>query len=276
MEIFSTIGGNKMNLLKRIITALFYIPLLLFIYYVGGNLLFFFLGILCCLGTYEMFKMNKEQKSVYLLIVNIILSLCLFYCFIISPPWTIAVLFLSLLLNSGYVIFMNQIQGAGNWIARSLFSIFYTACGFAMVYKLSETNLFLLLPLIAIMIWILDSAAFFVGMRLGKHRGVFLCSPKKSLEGFLAGIIAILICSIALSYIFPDDYNYSHLIIFTIGIGIFGQFGDLLESILKREMNVKDSSNTLPGHGGILDRFDSLIIAAPVVYFLLELINQCR
>ncbi len=121
------------------------------------------------------------------------------------------------------------------------------------------------------MIWITDSAAYFVGRAIGKHKGIFKASPNKSLEGFLAGTFF----SFVGSYFMMKFMGLSlpQAIAVAISGGIFGQMGDLFESILKRDAGVKDSSNVLPGHGGILDRFDSLLLAAPVFYVILYFIN---
>jgi phosphatidate cytidylyltransferase len=108
-------------------------------------------------------------------------------------------------------------------------------------------------------------------MSVGKHRNIFAASPKKSIEGFISGFVAAFIAAYLLGILF--GYTNVQIIAMAVAAGIFGQFGDLFESILKRDAGVKDSSNLLPGHGGILDRFDSLLIAAPVLYLLLDLIK---
>jgi phosphatidate cytidylyltransferase len=120
-------------------------------------------------------------------------------------------------------------------------------------------------------IWVTDSAAYFLGMSFGKHRNIFAASPQKSIEGFISGIIAAFITAFLLGMLF--GYTNVQIIAMAVAAGIFGQFGDLFESILKRDAGVKDSSNLLPGHGGILDRFDSLLFAAPVLYLLLSLLK---
>jgi phosphatidate cytidylyltransferase len=137
------------------------------------------------------------------------------------------------------------------------------------MYRLSELPLPYLVPLLAGLVWLCDTGAYFIGMKFGKHRGFFKCSPNKSIEGFWAGLIVVLIGSIVFQRFFQEIYHIKHIIMLTLAVGIFGQVGDLIESIIKRDLNVKDSSHLLPGHGGVLDRFDSLLIAAPVLYILL-------
>lgn len=105
-------------------------------------------------------------------------------------------------------------------------------------------------------------------MLIGKHRNIFAVSPKKSLEGFLAGILFAFIGAYVLYLCFRGVVDLKLLYLGAVAAGLFGQFGDLAESLLKRDIGVKDSSNIIPGHGGMLDRFDSFIVAAPVFYAL--------
>ncbi|HNU97951.1 MAG TPA: phosphatidate cytidylyltransferase, partial [Candidatus Syntrophosphaera thermopropionivorans] len=110
-----------------------------------------------------------------------------------------------------------------------------------------------------------DSVAYFIGMKWGRHRGIFPISPKKSIEGFIAGIIAPFIIMIIL-YFIGIIKSYQDLILVAVAAGIFGQLGDLVESMIKRFCGVKDSSKLIPGHGGILDRFDSILLAGSFLY----------
>ncbi len=122
-----------------------------------------------------------------------------------------------------------------------------------------------------ILLWTNDTFAYLTGMMFGKHRLFERISPKKSWEGFFGGLI----CTIALSMLliaklFPI-LPYEHWAAVAGIIVVFGVFGDLFESLLKRNLRIKDSGHFLPGHGGILDRFDSVLLAAPMVFFYLEL-----
>ena len=120
-------------------------------------------------------------------------------------------------------------------------------------------------------VWICDSAAFGFGMKWGKKKILPRISPKKSIVGSVAGFISSLIFFLSLSYFnYPSaDFTLQDVIIFSIITGIFGQLGDFVESMFKRDIGVKDSGTFLLGHGGVLDRFDSLILAAPLTYFYL-------
>ena len=258
-----------MELLKRCIIAVIFIPLLLWVYYVGGIVLSTLLGVLCVMSAFELKKLF-ENKDIKLLSFNVVSSLAVFYAIIYDSSYLVPILFLTLVLNGIKDVFLSKMEGASSRLACSLLLILYPAIGFGYLYKISEVS-DILLPVIAVLIWLTDSFAYFIGMTLGKHRGFFKCSPKKSVEGFIAGIITSLIGSI-IAYVIFDDINSFKVVAFlSVSVGVFGQFGDLFESIIKRDIGVKDSSNLIPGHGGILDRFDSLLISAPVFYLLLML-----
>ena len=122
------------------------------------------------------------------------------------------------------------------------------------------------------MIWICDSAAYYVGSAIGKHKLYPRISPNKSWEGAIAGFVFAVLTAIAAKYLLLDYLNVSEAIVLGVIVGIGGQLGDLFESMLKRDAGVKDSSNLIPGHGGVLDRFDSLLFVAPLVYLYIDFI----
>jgi phosphatidate cytidylyltransferase len=118
--------------------------------------------------------------------------------------------------------------------------------------------------------WISDTGAYVVGTAFGKHRLFERISPKKSWEGFIGGLVLALGVSLTFVYLFPTHLNGLQWMGFALTTVVFGTFGDLFESMIKRSLSLKDSGNLIPGHGGMLDRFDSSILAAPAVsiYYL--------
>lgn len=116
--------------------------------------------------------------------------------------------------------------------------------------------------------WVTDTCAYFIGIKFGKTQLAPLISPKKTIEGSLGGLIGAGIAAIIYALVF--DYSLVQILLLALGLSIIGQIGDLVESSFKREKEVKDSGNILPGHGGILDRFDSLLFVIPSLYFFLK------
>ena len=122
-----------------------------------------------------------------------------------------------------------------------------------------------------ILLWTNDTFAYLTGIIFGRRRLFERISPKKSWEGFFGGLICTVALSLPVARLFPVLPFYHWMTVAAI-IVIFGVYGDLIESLLKRNYKIKDSGRFLPGHGGILDRFDSVLLAAPVVYFYLKLV----
>ncbi|MBN1781747.1 phosphatidate cytidylyltransferase [bacterium] len=119
-------------------------------------------------------------------------------------------------------------------------------------------------------IWICDTAAYFGGRRFGRHKLFPRVSPKKTWEGAIAGFIGSIAAALLLRLIFVHESSVNYAVALGCIVGIFGQIGDLVESFFKRDADVKDSGSLLPGHGGFLDRFDSPLFVAPLVFALLS------
>jgi phosphatidate cytidylyltransferase len=124
-----------------------------------------------------------------------------------------------------------------------------------------------------IITWTVDSMAYIIGSLYGKHKLVKNISPKKTIEGAISGTICGVLVAILLQYTYSFNNILSLPMTITLGciISIIGQFSDIAESIIKRDNQIKNSSCLIPGHGGILDRFDSYIFVAPSVYYLLTI-----
>lgn len=120
---------------------------------------------------------------------------------------------------------------------------------------------------IFILMWVYDTGAYIFGMLLGKHRLFSRISPKKSWEGFFGGMLSAIIAAYFLSkYLIIFDLAWYFIAVIIV---VFGTFGDLAESMFKRSLNIKDSGKILPGHGGILDRFDGILLAIPIIFTFL-------
>ena len=124
-----------------------------------------------------------------------------------------------------------------------------------------------------LMLWANDTGAYLVGSRFGKTKLFERHSPKKTLEGFVGGVIITGVVAYIISIYFTD-VNLQQWICVGVLISVFGTAGDLVESMFKRSINVKDSGDILPGHGGLLDRFDGFLMAAPIVYAYLYFITN--
>ena len=190
-------------------------------------------------------------------------------------PYVLLILYL--LISELYLKKQNPVY---NW-AFSMFSQLYIALPFAMLNVLAfqydpmidDVSYNPILPLaVFIFLWLNDSGAYCVGSLFGKHRLFERISPKKSWEGSIGGGIVCIAISFVFAHFFPF-MNIIEWIGLAIVIVVFGTWGDLTESLLKRQLNIKDSGTILPGHGGMLDRFDSSLMAIPAAAAYLYLIN---
>jgi phosphatidate cytidylyltransferase len=121
-------------------------------------------------------------------------------------------------------------------------------------------------------IWSCDTFAYFIGAPLGKHPLSPRVSPKKTIEGFGGGILGAIAAAFFSHFVFFPSAKLKDLLTISAIVAFVGQVGDLTESLFKRDAQFKDTSNIIPGHGGILDRFDSLLFVSPLVYYYLKFV----
>lgn len=233
---------------------------------------------LCGLAMFEFYKLVGldgmiPQKSLGITIGLLIFALTFFveqetadpkYFFLVFPLASI-VFMIKLYKKFERKPFTN--------IAFTFLGIFYIAMPFSLLniaaYENGTYNFEIILGSLLIL-WASDTGAYFAGTRFGKRKLFERISPKKSWEGFFGGAALALIITFVFTQYFHSLDNYQWYII-AILIIVGGTFGDLIESLLKRSIEIKDSGNVLPGHGGFLDRFDGLLISAPFIVAYLEI-----
>ncbi|PCS00590.1 phosphatidate cytidylyltransferase [Lactococcus fujiensis] len=149
-------------------------------------------------------------------------------------------------------------------------SAFYIGIGFQNLIAARQSGIAIVF-LALFIVWSTDIGAYFIGKSVGKNKLIPSVSPNKTIEGSLGGILCAVVVAVIMYFLYSTNLpqiGYFKLILFTIIFSIVGQIGDLVESSIKRHFGVKDSGKILPGHGGILDRFDSLIFVFPVMHIL--------
>ena len=167
-------------------------------------------------------------------------------------------------------LYRRKINPINNW-AYFIMGQIFVALPFSLLPFIAYISNYQPLVLLAVFvtIWVNDTGAYLVGVTLGKHRLFKRISPKKSWEGFFGGALVSLLSGYLFSVLIPE-ISLLQWFIFSEIIVVFGTYGDLLESLLKRTVNIKDSGTIIPGHGGVLDRFDSMLLAAPVIFIYLN------
>ncbi len=276
-----------MTLIKRIFSGVIYIALIVTAILLLDNSPVVYLVVfplLIVLGIGELITMAKDDATQSWLVniidmlggVGIFVALYLHYegATIQSRSLWLLPIAAYLLLRTIVQLYRPQ-QNAVHSLERSFLSLGYVALPVAMLNGIMSITAPRLLLGVFIFIWLYDTGAYCVGMLLGRHRLFERISPKKSWEGVIGGILL----SVAGAYVthrwFDEFFQVPDFTIWmglSVVVAVFATFGDLVESLIKRTVGVKDSGHILPGHGGILDRIDSLLLVAPAVLIYLMLI----
>lgn len=166
----------------------------------------------------------------------------------------------------------KHFEAIGTW----MLSILYISTPFGLLSLMDSTKFVGLFNenfaiICLVLVWVSDSMAFFGGKLFGKHKMAESISPKKTWEGSVIGFTAVILASLVIWRFFGTSESIFFYITVGVITGVFAQIGDLFESYLKRIVKVKDSSNLIPGHGGVLDRFDSILFVVPAVYIFIYL-----
>jgi phosphatidate cytidylyltransferase len=265
--------------MTRIITSVIAIPLLFCLIQFAPTGFFVLISFLAMLlSFYEYYQLSRKGRDLAVYLAGSAIA-TLIFCSFYFPELGLPFYFpLGAALVLIVAIFSKtEIASALYTTATSLFGAWYVALtgyvvGIRMIDGGGETGSDLLMMLFLI-IWSGDTAAFFFGKTFGRHRLTGL-SPQKTVEGSIAGLTFSMLGAIACRYVFVEQLTNMDALLLGALVGVAGQLGDLCESLLKRSANVKDSGNLIPGHGGILDRLDSLLFGAPAMYYYFYLILQ--
>ncbi len=256
---------------KRILSALIGAPLLLYIVYLGGGYLAVLASALALVGLWEFLQIGRKAGLIdnYSFIAG---SSVVWLGFFLAgyEKWLLPLLVFWFILSFGrYALaYPNISYGSASF---SFLALIYPVALFTFIYLLRELpNGFYWCLYAFLLVWITDSGAFFIGSAFGKKKLAPLVSPNKSVEGAVGGLIAAL-CFGAVFAVLTQLGSVWTILALSLLTSIASQVGDLFESALKRSAGVKDSGTLIPGHGGILDRFDSFLFALPLVYFSLYL-----
>jgi len=261
-------------LMQRILTALVGIPVVFLCIYYGGISFFLMFFAVITFAVSEYFNICKKYNP--LNILGIVLA-SLFYLSLYFNFYVQEFIIVSIFIIFLVYMFKNKINNISSEIAVTCFGVFFipwTLYHMVLIRDIPDYGMKYIIFLF-VNIWLLDTGAYFVGKKFGKHKLAKNISPKKTIEGAVTGVVTGIIVSVLCRFIFMKDIiSVTDAVIFAIVISVIGQFSDLAESLFKRDSNIKDSGNILPGHGGMLDRFDSYLFAAPFFYYLLILIKS--
>ncbi|UCD71255.1 MAG: phosphatidate cytidylyltransferase [Syntrophobacterales bacterium] len=259
---------------KRALTAAITIPaVLLLIGYGPEPTLFIMVLIAVTLGLHEFYSLVlpeniRHERTIGIILGIVLVSLIYFGdASLLLASLGFGIIFLS----TTYMLKSRDLGLAISKIALTLFGIIYIALLLSYVTLIDKTALgkqwvFFLVATV----WAADISGFFVGSLVGKHKLYPKVSPNKTIEGLVGGVIGATAIALVYRKLFLSDLDVSECIFLGSSLTLFGQMGDLTESMIKRSAHVKDSSGLIPGHGGMLDRLDSFLFSAPFLYYYIS------
>ena len=265
------------NMLTRAISGAVFVSLLVFSILYSPQTFLGLFYICMLIAIFEFSRMLKLKNIwVYVLATLLYVSNCieLSKLNVLLADSTFVLIVLLLFVKQLFSKNTNAVKELGN----VGLTVLYASLPFIFIAKIPFLNLtasydnFVILGLF-ILIWSNDTFAYLVGKSIGKHKLLERISPKKTIEGFFGGMISTLIIAYLLSLQFNTLSTMQWMVVGLL-VSIFGVLGDLIASMFKRQTGVKDTGNIIPGHGGIIDRLDSIIFASPFIYIYLKFISE--
>ncbi len=268
---------KRKNLLIRVLSGAVLTVIALATIIPGSWPLLVFNALISFIGMYELMRVVNAQRTVLFGASVIGIGAEYALIFLDKKEYMVPLFMLYLILLFAFmVIFYPRFNT--DQVFMAFVGVIYAGLGLSYLYqtRMQTANGAFIVWLIFICSWISDSGAYLVGIAIGKHKAFPRLSPKKSVEGCIGGIASSILIGVAYKTVLEQGFdihliNYPGLIVIC-GVGaIISQAGDLAASAIKRNFNIKDYGHLIPGHGGIMDRFDSLIFVAPLVYYLANL-----
>lgn len=288
------------NMLKRIITAAVGLSLFLPILFFSDKVPWLLIGVIAVLSfiaEFELCGCFGVRKALFISIPTYIFTLftvgyVAFFTYFVPGKPSVSI-FAAALFAYLFIVFAGTMLSNGrarfSQAASTIASTIYVITGFsAMILTRytaasggvftfeSKAGLYYLL-LVFIGVWMTDTGAYFIGSAMGKHKLIPVVSPNKTVEGAIGGILGCLlgyaIYGLILKFAVGVEVNFIYLMILAVVVSVIDQIGDLIASFMKRERGIKDFGTIFPGHGGVMDRFDSSIAVAPFIFFIVYFVN---
>lgn len=262
---------------QRVLTAAILVPLALAgVFLLPVNGFGIFIGAIIAAGAWEWAKLAGLDKRWMQVLYSAAMALV---CVVTAEMQPLNVLWFAaiwwLIASAWVFLYPKNTAFLSNRFVRFMMGFFTLVPGWFALYTLKQMpQAHLLIVMVFMMVWVADCGAYFFGKKFGRHKLMVRVSPKKTIEGFVGGIVSAIVAIILLTLFTENSFQQDlTLVALTAVTVLFSVMGDLWESVLKRLCDIKDSGSILPGHGGVLDRIDSLTAAAPI-FTLIVLLMQ--
>ena len=268
-------------MLKRIITGAAIALLMIAIFLLSGTVVYpIIMTVLSVVGTWEMLGCIGQRKNPLMSVPALIVSvICPIFALFFDYGSTLVVLMCYILVLLAESVFFDEKVKIVN-VSEVFMTTLYVVLCFSALLELRyiETGAEYIYILVFIAAWVTDTFAYFTGFLFGKHKLIPKISPKKTVEGAIGGAIFCVIAFILFGVIVEkvvDGVQLDFVVLALVGLvmSVVSMIGDLIASSIKRTYGIKDYGNLFPGHGGVLDRFDSIMILSPILLFVVENIN---
>jgi len=265
---------------KRVLASVIFLPCLFIIARRGGFYYLALIDIMILIGLWEFYKMMEAKGLRPYKALGILSGLALSW-YVFFQQGVYANFFLSVIFIGIMTLELARREKglAVYHISVTIFGVFYVAwLGSHLILLRELPHLkgldysigFSFVMVVFVLTWCYDTGAFFVGMQFGKHQIFPKVSPGKTAEGVLGGVIFSIIGSLVVRLTLAPYLSVIHAVGLALISSVVGQLGDLVESMIKRDVKIKDASATIPGHGGVLDRFDSVLFTSPLIYYFFK------
>ncbi len=271
-SLISPCGGKNM-FKTRLISGIILLAIAITVVVLGDNVLFGTVLVISLVGMTELYKIMKIEKSI-LGVAGYLTAIAYYFMIYFELQKYLLLLFICFLLLLMVLYVIRYPLYRAEQVMTGFFALFYVSIMLSYIYQVRVLeDGHILVWLIFIGAWGSDTCAYCVGMLFGKRKMAPKLSPKKSIEGCIGGVVGAALIGYIYALILGSKMvgiDNPRLLFAIIGASasVISQFGDLAASAIKRNFDIKDYGSLIPGHGGILDRFDSIIFTAPIVYYL--------
>ena len=266
--------------MKRELTALVLSPITVYIIGWSNNYVFdAVIGLIAALALYEFLILGQRKGYALPIVLCILLMLFIVLAFVLEPISVEMGVFLTLLvIPAWYVLSRRALEDALPSSAIAVMATLYVGMlGGSLIRLRNDFGLKIgpkLVFFLLLVVWLGDAGAYYIGKKFGRHKLSPLISPKKTIEGGIGGIVTAILTAVVIHFTFFQEFPLVLAIVGGVILSVAGVIGDLAESMWKRSAAVKDSGTLIPGHGGFLDRFDSVFFTAPILYVYWVLIQN--